>query len=269
MLAGVELTEDFSILAQQFRKLAHALVEVVDLPAVPAEAVATRDRHFRGFDASRLYVVRSGSVTVRYQDRTVFVLEEGDILLPDITGNAETAATVFYGSDTGARLDGYPALEFMRRVFEDRSAIKLWTRLLITYAGLMTRLAAARTEEDTQATPGFEVYQPGATIIGQGERADYVYSLSEGAAEVIVDGVVVGRVEPGEIFGAMAALTNSDRSATVVARAPCSVIKVPKEQFTDLIKRNPTMIHGLLVDMANSSVNLNEQRVGLRGRDQN
>ena len=68
-----------------------------------------------------------------------------------------------------------------------------------------------------------------------------------------------------EIFGAMAALTHADRSATVRAKTTCSVVKVPKEQFTELIKSNPATIHGLLIDMANSIVNLNEQLVGLQG----
>jgi CRP/FNR family cyclic AMP-dependent transcriptional regulator len=45
-------------------------------------------------------------------------------------------------------------------------------------------------------------------------------------------------------------------------------VKVPKEQFTELIKSNPATIHSLLVDMANSIVNLNEQLVGQRGKPQ-
>jgi CRP-like cAMP-binding protein len=109
------------------------------------------------------------------------------------------------------------------------------------------------------------VYEPGDIIIQQGERADYVFNMSSGTAEVLVDDVTVGRIGEGEIFGAMAALTHADRSATVRAKTPCSVVKVPKDQFTELIKSNPATIHSLLVDMANSIVNLNEQLVGLRG----
>jgi hypothetical protein len=45
------------------------------------------------------------------------------------------------------------------------------------------------------------------------------------------------------------------------------VVKVPKEQFTELIKSNPATIHSLLVDMANSIVNLNEQLVAFQGHD--
>ena len=62
----------------------------------------------------------------------------------------------------------------------------------------------------------------------------------------------------------MAALTHADRSATVRARSRCSVVKVPNSQFTDLIRSNPSTIHALLTDMANSIVSLNEQLVQVR-----
>ena len=57
----------------------------------------------------------------------------------------------------------------MQRVFSEPAAIKLWTRLLITYAGLMLRITAANTLEEPPATPGFEVYEPGDIIIRQGD----------------------------------------------------------------------------------------------------
>ncbi len=265
MQANAELTQDFAFLGQQYRKLVTALLEVVNMPPIPVDVTPIDTGNFRGFDGNQFYVVERGSLTARYQDRPVFTLEEGDILLPDIAGTSDAEAAVYYGSDAGARLASYPALEFMRRVFEDANAVKLWTRLLVTYAGLMLRITAANIQHETDATPGFEVYEPGEIIIRQGDRADFVFNMSAGVAEVIVDDVPVGRIGEGEIFGAMAALTQADRSATVRAKTTCSVVKVPKEQFTELIKRNPATIHSLLIDMANSIVNLNEQLVGLRG----
>ncbi|KAA1189775.1 cyclic nucleotide-binding domain-containing protein [Pseudohalioglobus sediminis] len=265
MLATVELGQDFSVLGQQYKKLISALVDVVNMPAIPVEVAVTTDGNFRGFDGNQFYVIERGALTAKYQGKDVYILDEGDILLPDIAGTGDDSIAVFYGSDAGAMLGSYPALEFMRRVFADQSATKLWTRLLVTYAGLMLRITAANAREEAGATPGFEIYEPGDIIIRQGERADYVFNMSSGAAEVLVDNVVVGRVGEGEIFGAMAALTQADRSATVRAKTTCSVVKVPKEQFTELIKNNPATIHSLLIDMANSIVNLNEQLVGLRG----
>ena len=265
MLAVVKLTQDFNVLNQQYKELIQALLGVVGMPGTPMEVSPTDQGNFRGFDGNQFYVVQRGALVARYQGRTVVTLDEGDILLPDIAGTIAQDSAVYYGSDIGATLHSYPALEFMRRVFGDPTAMKLWTRVLVTYSGLMLRITAAHVPEETAATPGYEDYQPGDTIIRQGERADYVFNMSCGTAEVVVNDVIVGRIGEGEIFGAMAALTHADRSATVRAKTACSVVKVPKEQFTELIKSNPATIHSLLVDMANSIVNLNEQLVGLRG----
>ena len=257
--------QDFITLAAQYRELVKALLDAVNMPPIVFNVDPTPGGNFRGFDGMQFYVVKGGSLSALYQGKTIYVLEEGDILLPDITGTGEEDISVFYGSESGATLEAYPALDLMQRIFEDQAAVRLWTRLLITYSGMMLRITAANRQEDAAPTPGFEVYEPGAIIIQQGERADYVFNMSAGVAEVVVDDVVVGRIGDGEIFGAMAALTHADRSATVRAKTTCSVVKVPKEQFTELIKNNPATIHSLLIDMANSIVNLNEQLVGLRG----
>ena len=178
MQANAELTQDFAVLGQQYSKSVTALLEVVNMPPIPVEVAPIDTGNFRGFDGNQFYVIERGSLTARYQDRPVFTLEEGDILLPDIAGTSDAEATVYYGSDGGARLASYPALEFMRRVFDDANATRLWTRLLVTYAGLMLRITAASIQHETDATPGFEVYEPGEIIIRQGDRADFVFNMS-------------------------------------------------------------------------------------------
>lgn len=264
MLASVDLPDEFRLLNQQFRGLVQALLDEIDLIPVRVEVAPTPVGNFRGFDPAKFYLVESGTVSTRYADRTVYLLEEGDLLLPDIAGTRDVDAAVFYGSEAGASLSGFTALEFMQQVFSRPGTTKLWTRLLVTYSGMMLRLTAMHTRADIVTTPGFAVYEPGEVIITQGERAQYVFNLTAGLADVLVDDVPVGIISPGEIFGAMAALTHAERSATVRARSRCSVVKVPTSQFTDLIKSNPATIHALLTDMANSIVSLNAQLVQAR-----
>jgi hypothetical protein len=267
MQASVELPSEFKLLNQQYRGLVQALLDEVDLIPIRVEAAPTQSGSFRGFDPGKFYLVESGTISVRYGKRAVYLLEEGDILLPDVTGNRDSDADVDYGSEAGASLSSFSALEFMQRVFARPATTKLWTRLLVTYSGMMLRLTAMHTHADIVTTPGFAVYEPGEVIITQGERAQYVFNMTAGLADVLVDEVPVGIISPGEIFGAMAALTHADRSATVRARSRCSVVKVPTSQFTDLIKSNPATIHALLTDMANSIVSLNEQIVHYRNAD--
>lgn len=264
MLASVELSPDFKLLNRQYQGLVQALLEELDVVPVRLEVSPTQTGNFRGFDAARFYVLESGTITARYDERTAYLLEEGDILLPDAAGTRDSEAAVYYGSEAGASLNAYSALEFMAQVLERPGATKLWTRLLVTYSAMMLRLTALQTPVDVVTTPGFAVYEPGDTIIEQGERAQFVFHMTAGLADVLVDDTPVGIISPGEIFGAMAALTHADRSATVRARSRCSVVKVPNSQFTDLIKSNPATIHALLTDMANSIVSLNEQLVRSR-----
>ena len=200
MFANAELSKDFTLLNQQSKTLVRDLLEVVNVPFIPTEVEATPSGNFRGFDLGKIYVIERGTIAVRYRGRSLYVLEQGDILLPDIAGDSLQDATVSYGSESGATLQGYPGIEFMRRVLSDPEAMKLWMRLLITQVGLSARVTAGAAQAQVKVTPGFQVYQPGDVIIHQGDTADFVFNLSSGLAEVVVDEVTVGTITDGEIF---------------------------------------------------------------------
>src|SRR5210317_2027018 len=104
MLANAELAQDFALLNQQFKELVEGLVDVVNIPPVRVEVGTTPAGNFRGFDAGKFYVVESGSITARYQGRAIFILEQGDVLLPDIAGTSDLDMAVLYGSEAGASL---------------------------------------------------------------------------------------------------------------------------------------------------------------------
>src|SRR5690625_7337213 len=77
-------------------------------------------------------------------------------------------------------------------------------------------------------------FSAGETIIAQGAEADRVFTLLEGKAEALRDGVKVGEVHADEIFGALAVFTRQRRMASVVAISDCTVLAVPKDEFIDL-----------------------------------
>ena len=62
MLATAELSQDFTILGQQYKKLISALLEVVNMPAIPVEVAPTASGNFRGFDGNQFYVVERGAI---------------------------------------------------------------------------------------------------------------------------------------------------------------------------------------------------------------
>ena len=223
------------------------------LPLAP-----TDDALKYGMCRDTTYVVKGGMLGMRCQDRKLFTWDEGDLILPD-AGNDE----ITYYAESSVLLGAYPTVELVDAVLADEQMARLWTRILTTQQGMLTRLLAAHVPEEHHTTPGFAYFEPGNIIIHQGEPADYVFSLFEGEADVLVDNVVVGHVSEGEVLGAIALLTHSPRSATVRAKSRCSVVKVPKHQFKNLIRTNPGMIHSLLTDMARQVKSLNGQVVEL------
>lgn len=267
MIPQAEVDVSFAALSRQFRKLAQDLLERARIDAQPLLLANTRDAIAAGLNPNRIYRVDSGTLTVTYDRKALYTLEEGDLVLPDAGLQASAASAVLnYQSEDTVKLSGFDTLQFMQGVLGDRENARAWTKLLLTQQALMVRCIASLSDRETQATPGFQYFNPGEVIIQQGDRADYVFSLFEGEAEVLVDNVAVGQINEGEIIGALAVLTEQPRSATVRAKTRCAVVKVPRDQFAVLIRSNPTMIQSLLVDMARHIMRLNKQVVDLSVR---
>jgi len=119
---------------------------------------------------------------------------------------------------------------------------------------------------NTDFTPqrGFSNFAAGETIINQGDSADLVYTLIEGDADAVCDGIKVGEIHQNEIFGALAVFTRQPRIASVVARTDCTVMMVNKDDFVQLIFEQPQISVGLIEEMAAKINELNNQILALK-----
>jgi len=261
MISLAEPTPGFSALMRQYKRLVNELLAQLSLTPETLSLGASNNLLDAGMSAGKTYLVKTGMVGVRSMDRRLFTWDEGDLILPDAAPDAPDSLQ--YVSEAPVILHCFDTLELVRAALASAESARIWTRLLMTQQSIVLRLLTAQSDADPQTTPGFAYYQPGDAIIQQGDSPDYVFSLFEGSADVLVDDVVVGEVGEGEVLGAMALLTHSPRSATVRAKTRCSVVKVPKDQFKTLIRSNPTMIHSLMTDMAKQIKKLNEKVVQL------
>jgi putative ABC transport system ATP-binding protein len=89
-----------------------------------------------------------------------------------------------------------------------------------------------------------ETFQPGETIIRQGEVGDKFYIIETG--EVTVSGLKGGTpfsdsLKEGDFFGEVALLTGAPRNATVTARGEVGVLSLAKEHFDEALKRSKTL----------------------------
>jgi len=90
----------------------------------------------------------------------------------------------------------------------------------------------------------------GETFIQEGSAGDTAYVILEGECEVLKrswqqDVSVVNR-QPGDVFGEMALLYDTPRTASVRALIPSRLLRITKEAFRDLISRNPSSALAIL-----------------------
>ena len=95
-----------------------------------------------------------------------------------------------------------------------------------------------------------KIYEPGQVIIAEFEPGDSFYLIQKGKVQLIkcVSGSkkTLDILKPGEIFGEMAILDNSPRSATCMAIGHVKCLEFNKENFQLLITGNPQIALHLL-----------------------
>jgi len=107
--------------------------------------------------------------------------------------------------------------------------------------------AAGKAENAAAGTVFFEERQQRGFFSGD----DRMYLLLEGSVVLTVGGKSIDAVKAGEIFGEMATITNSRRSATATAKTACRVIALDGRQFQKGLQRNPAfalMLMSIMTD---------------------
>ncbi len=96
---------------------------------------------------------------------------------------------------------------------------------------------SAGKEEDVAA---------GTVFFSENEKAsrlllkrDKMYYLLEGQVALVAKGKQIGAPKVGEIFGEMAAISDSPRSATAVAKADCRVLSLDDKGFSAALQKKP------------------------------
>ena len=95
-----------------------------------------------------------------------------------------------------------------------------------------------------------QVYAVGDVVCREGDPADRLFLLLAGTVHVYVErdgkAITYNRLQAGECFGEMALLEETTRSATVQAEAPARCLTLSKQDFLDLLQRQPRMVQEIL-----------------------
>jgi CRP-like cAMP-binding protein len=93
-------------------------------------------------------------------------------------------------------------------------------------------------------------YDKGKIIMVAGQTGALMYILVEGRVSIQIRGAVVELVGPGGVFGEMALIDQSPRSANAVAESDCQLLAINRTVFLNLVKSDPTFGISLLGSMA-------------------
>ena len=82
-------------------------------------------------------------------------------------------------------------------------------------------------------------YAPGQTIFKEGDPGTEFYVIKRGKVEIQAGNRLLEIVGENEIFGEMALIDTSPRSATVVAQTEVTVAPITEKQYLFLVRHTP------------------------------
>jgi len=249
-------------LASRIGQLFQTLLEDFEISAAPVSLESVDDL-YEVFDRDQIFLVQDGMIHLHKNGHNLVSFDEGDLI--GLHQAFDMPAPVL-------RTDEYVELipierdRFLRHVYSDKRRQHCWSHLLVCMNALLVNYLADTVKDQVRPTAGFQNLQPGEVMIKQGDPAELVYTIISGEADVFVDGVKVGELAEEEVVGAMAVFTGEPRSATVVARTPCSIMAVPQKDFVLLIEAQPKAAVNLIENLARRIAILNQQLID-KGED--
>ena len=90
----------------------------------------------------------------------------------------------------------------------------------------------------------------GETIFHEGDEGKVMYVLLAGSVKLSVTGRQLEKLAKGAVFGEMALIDASPRSASAVALTDCTLVPVTGDRFRDLIRRDPQFALDIMATMA-------------------
>jgi CRP-like cAMP-binding protein len=101
-------------------------------------------------------------------------------------------------------------------------------------------------------------FEPDQRIFTQDDEGGAMYVVRSGKVAIMAGGAVLESIGPNGIFGEMALIDGSPRSATAITREPTEVAVIDERAFLYLVERNPGFALDLLRRLAKRLRRMNE-----------
>lgn len=111
----------------------------------------------------------------------------------------------------------------------------------VTYFELWARSVRGKPEQ----------FATGQTIFAEGQSGTHMYVVRSGSVDVLINGRVVETVEANGIFGEMALIDGSPRSATAQAKTACELAPIDYRTFVLMVDEAPNFALNVMRVMVN------------------
>jgi CRP/FNR family transcriptional regulator, cyclic AMP receptor protein len=101
-------------------------------------------------------------------------------------------------------------------------------------------------------------FKAGETIFREGDKADCLYVVKDGQVDITLGNRLLKPLGAGEIFGEMALIDGSPRSANALARTDTTLIPVNEKQFVFLVGQLPYFALGVMRVLAERLRTMNQ-----------
>ncbi len=256
----IDVSTECERLAKESSALSKQLIQDAEIATRPLDWPASADLAKSFWGQREIYILKDGIVRFSLGGQLFMLLEEGDLIGLDLHRNLQGAV---FSSDFPIKVEGCSLSRFLEKVMGVPKLTLGWSDFLAKQARLFLQLNASMLKVGLQPETRLQMFEKGDKIIEQGSASTQVYHLVEGTADVLVDRIKVGEIKEDSIFGIMAALTKTPRSASVVATAECSVMVLEEDQFMDLVRSKPESFLKLCKDMSETILDLNKKVVDL------
>ena len=123
--------------------------------------------------------------------------------------------------------------------------------------------ACSRKELQTIAKASDEVTVPSEKVlVEQGTAGRECFVIVEGTASVRRNGRKVATLGPGNYFGELSLLDKGERTATVTAESPLTVLVLGPREFSSVLDQVPGLSHKMLSTLASRVRDLDTKAYG-------
>lgn len=207
-----------------------------------------------------IYLIKQGEIYETFDGQLIVIHEKGDLVNADALSHPKVAA---YETDFPATVDEYDGQQFIDAIAADKTKFEIWNQYLSCLSQSYQLLMCHFSRQDTEYLPEFREYKKDDIIIQEGTEGDEVFTLLNGTVKVTSNNEEVGEIKKDEIFGAIAALTHTKRTATIIATSDCDTLVANSENFRSILDTRPDIVQKLISDMARTIISSNERIIEL------